>query len=105
MPEMSESEYDKAIDIALDSARHFIVVITKLKQLDKRWIKYEIDTFIREEKEGRKENANFIILVTDELYNEIIKTNKKCLPIALRGKEIITKSRYQDKLLSYICKF
>lgn len=54
LPNLSKSEYSKAIDMALENSKHFVVVLSDLEYLDAEWIKYEMDVFNNEIKEGRK---------------------------------------------------
>jgi|GEM_PF-1662917 len=102
LPELSDSDYEEAIMNALDSSQHFVVVITKLEQLESHWIKLEMKTFKHEMSEGRKQNSNFIILVSDDVYDAIISSNKSCLPIRYRSVEVIKISAYRETLASYL---
>ncbi len=52
--------------------------------------------------EGRKENANFIFVVSDRVFEEITETNKRCIPIQYRGFEIMRISDYREKLFGYL---
>lgn len=102
LPELSQSEYEAAIMKALDNSRHFIVVLTDLKQLGSHWIQLEMSTFRHEIVEGRKRDANFILLVSDEVDQEIKASNKTCLDIEYRGYEIIRIDSYQKMILQYL---
>ena len=104
LPELSESDYDEAIMKALDHSRHFLVIITDLAQLDTYWIKLEMKTFHHEIVEGRKENSNFIMLVTDRVYQEIVSSNKTVLPLRYRSCEIMRISDYKAALPGYMTK-
>lgn len=59
-------------------------------------------TFRHEMVEGRKKNANFIIVVTNDVFQEIISTNKQCLPIKYRSYEIIKVEDYKNSIISYL---
>ncbi len=102
LPRLSKSEYSKAIDMALENSKHFVVVLSDLKYLDAEWIKYEMDVFNNEIKEGRKKASNFIIVATDDVYDHIIKSNKTVLDIAYRRYQIIKMSEYEETLAQYI---
>ena len=102
LPRLSKSEYSKAIDTALDNSKHFVVVLSDLKYLDAEWIKYEMDVFNNEIKEGRKKDANFVIVATDDVYDTIIKSNKTVLDIAYRRYQIIKMSEYEETLAQYL---
>jgi hypothetical protein len=78
------------------------VIITKLEQLESHWIKLEMKTFEHEMSEGRKEGSNFILLVSEDVFDQIIKTNKRCLPIRYRSMEVMKISSYRDALASYL---
>lgn len=102
LPRLSKSEYSKAIDMALENSKHFIVVLSDLKYLDAEWIKYEMDVFNNEIKEGRKKDSNFVIVATDDVYDTIIKSNKTVLDIAYRRYQIIKMSEYEETLAQYL---
>ena len=102
LPRLSKSEYSKAIDIALDNSKHFVVVLSDLKYLEAEWIKYEMDVFNNEIKEGRKKDSNFVIVATDDVYDQIIQSNKTVINIAYRRYQIIKMSEYEETLVQYI---
>lgn len=109
LPELSKSEYKNAILQALDRSRHFIVIVSHLQMLKAKkeedesdWVQREMDLFHSELFEGRKENGNFIILVTDDVYMEIIDANKKNIDIKWRGYNLLRLSEYEDQILSYL---
>lgn len=102
LPELSKSEYEDAIFDALRRSRHFIVVISNLDYLKTKWIKKEMATFDRAITEGRKTNANFLFVVTDGVYNEIIDSNKMCLDERYCGYQIIKMSEYETVLYKYL---
>ena len=103
LPQLGKSEYHDAIMNSLDNSNNFIVVLSDLSYLESHWVDLEMKTFNTELTEGRKE-GNFIFIVTDQVYNEIIRSNKKCLPIQYRGYELIRIRDYKDTILSYIKK-
>lgn len=104
LPEMSEAEYEDAIMNALDNSKHFIVVLSDLKYLESKWVTLEMKTFKSEINEGRKTDSNFIIVVTNDVYDQIISSNKKVLPIQYRRSEIVRFENYEKVLLSYVSK-
>ena len=104
LPELSESNYDEAIMNALDNSSHFVVIITDLAQLETYWIKLEMKTFHHEMVEGRKPKANFIMLVTDSVYDQIVKSNKTVLHVRYRSCEIMRISDYKGALPGYLSK-
>ena len=103
LPELSESEYEKAIYNALDKAKHFVVVLSDLSYMEDSWVEKEMRIFHREKNENRKpKDSNFVFVVTDDLYGEIIKSNKMLIPIEYRGYQIIKMSEYKTTLLQYV---
>lgn len=104
LPEMSESDYRKAIMKALDGSQHFVVVLSNLDYLKSEWVELEMEIFKSEQDEGRKPNSNFLIVVTEDVYLQIIKSNKAVLPIEYRRCEIIKLQDYQNVLLNYLNK-
>lgn len=102
LPEMSESQYRKAIMQALDGSKHFVVVFSNLEYLDSYWVNLEMDIFQSEIDEGRKKDSNFIMIVTNSVYEQIISSNKSVLPIGFRRCEIMRVDEYKTKLLNYI---
>ena len=101
LPQLGQSEYHDAIMNSLDKSNNFIIVLSDLSYLDSHWVDLEMKTFNTELSEGRKE-GNFIFIVTDQVFDEISRTNKKCIPIQYRGYEMIRVRDYKDILLSYI---
>lgn len=57
---LGRSNYKKAIDKALDSAKILIVIGTKQEYLLSGWVEYEYETFYEDILSKRKENANII---------------------------------------------
>jgi len=102
LPEIGESEYESAIMHSLENSKHFIVVISNLEYFQSHWVELEMRIFNHEIADGRKLNSNFIILATDNVYDEIIATNKKCIDIRYRSYEIIRFSQYKDIIIEYL---
>ena len=102
LPELSKSEYEDAIMNAIEHSKHFVVIISDLSYLDSYWVDLEMKTFRHEMVEGRKEGANFLILVTNEVYNKILSTNKQCLPIKYRSYEIMRLDVYKKSIVKYL---
>ena len=102
LPEMSESQYRKAIMQALDGSKHFVVVFSDLSYLESYWVNLEMDIFQSEIDEGRKKDSNFIMIVTNSVYEQIISSNKSVLPIGFRRCEIMRVEEYKTKILNYI---
>lgn len=104
LPQMSDSEYRDSIMHALDSASHFVVIFSDLSYLESYWVKLEMKIFQSEIDEGRKPHSNFLMIVTNEVYDQIMASNKAVLPIDFRRCEIMRVEEYKTKLLSYFNK-
>ena len=102
LPELSKSEYEDAIYDALRRSKHFFVVLSKLEYLSANWIKKEMATFDRAITEGRKKGANFVFVVTDDVYRQIIESNKMCLDERYCGYQIVKMSEYEATLYKYL---
>ena len=102
LPELSNSEYEEAIMSALEKSKHFVVILTDLSQLEAHWIKLEMKIFEHEISEGRKDGSNFIMVVSDDVFDEVISSNKRCIPIRYRSFEIMRISDYREMLGSYL---
>lgn len=59
-------------------------------------------TFDRAITEGRKEGGNFLFVVTDDIYDYIIRSNKMCLDERYCGYQIIKMSEYESLLYKYL---
>ena len=101
LPELSKSDYEDAIYAALRNSKHFVVVASDVRYFNSNWVKTEMATFHRAITEGRKEGANFVFVVTDELYKTIIGSNKMCLDERYCGYQIIKMSEYEETLSQY----
>ena len=86
----------------MPKSKHFVLVLSDLSYLSSDWIETETTIFDAEIKEGRKPDANFVFLVTDRLYDEIIAANKKNLPIEFRSYQILKMSNFRETLLDYV---
>lgn len=90
------ADYGKAIDEALDSATHMIVVCSNPEYLDKEKSPYvysEWHTFIEEIRSGRKK-GNIMTILTD-------KVKKDELPIAIRNSESFSVDDYSS-IIAYL---
>ena len=61
-----------------------------------------MDLFHSELFEGRKKGGNFVILVTDKVFDEITKHNKKNIDIKWRSYNLIRVRDYRDRMMSYL---
>ena len=66
------------------------------------WMQEEMDVFHTEWIEGRKPEGNFIIIVTDDVYRQIVDANKKNIDLRWRRPTLIKLSEFRDLLPGYI---
>ena len=107
--ELSDTDYKNAIYQALDKARHFVVIITDLAELapgyqrhEMDWMQEEMDVFHSEWIEGRKKGGNFVIIVTEDVYQKIVDANKCNIDLKWRRPTLIRLGAYQDQIAGYI---
>jgi hypothetical protein len=62
----------------------------------------EMDVFHSELIEGRKKNGNFVIIVTDEVYQQIVQTNKSNIDLKWRRHTLIKLGAFQEQIIGYI---
>lgn len=96
LPELGKSEYTKAIDDALDNAKHLLVVATDLEYLSTGWIEHEWGFFCFEKIERRKNGE--IVLVLDDT----ISMNKDEFPASLRHFHICPTSEFRSRILEFL---
>jgi len=78
LAEMGESEFKKAIDMALSEARVMIVIGTKMEYVDSKWVRYEWDTFSQEILNDRKPEGS-------KIFTYLEGVSVADLPIGLRN--------------------
>ena len=95
LPNIGGAEYMKAIDEALESSQHLIVIGSSLQNISSIWVEAEWRVFINEKRAGRK-NGNIITMITDNLSPEV-------LPMSLRYYEVMTINEdSKKKILNYL---
>jgi hypothetical protein len=95
LPRMGNSDYRKAIDLALDSCTHMIVAGSSVANIQSSWVEAEWGFFIAEKRAGRKP-GNILTVITGDLTIEE-------LPPSLRNYEVIAfDSANFSRLLSYL---
>lgn len=107
--ELSDTDYTNAIYQALDKSKHFLVIITDVKEMmpdyqikKNDWMQLEMSVFHRELIEGRKSGSNFIIVVTPNVYDQIIAANKTNMDLKWRNYTLIKLNECQDKIIGYL---
>lgn len=95
LPQMGISEYQEAIDEALDSCDHMIVVGSKLEHLNAPWVKAEWRSFINDKRADLK-SGNLLTVVEGEI-------SPHNLPPSLRSFEVIKYSRDNfERIYTYV---
>ncbi len=102
LPELGDTEYAKAINNALRKSKRFVVVFSKLDYLKSKWVEYEMEVFHNEIIDRRKDKGSFLLVVTDDVYDYIMKDNKECLAVEYRRFEIIKMSEFKFKAANYL---
>jgi hypothetical protein len=92
--EGGDVDYKNAIDSALDSAPHLIVVTSSRANAESKWVKYEWDTFYNELLSGRKKGNLLVVTCGDLKPGE--------LPLALRQKQVLRFDTERDRIARYL---
>ena len=89
-----EAEYAKAIDEALDSAKHMIVIASSIEYIKSKWVHYEWSTFRNDLNSGYREGNLMTILKRVGLKN---------LPAGLRHQQSFKVDSYKDgRILEFL---
>lgn len=97
LPKMGNTDYLEAIDNALVSCRHMIVVGSSVENITSRWVKKEWSSFVNEKMSGRK-NGNLLSVITSNLTIDN-------LPLSLRNNQVITFDNANfDRIAAYVGK-
>lgn len=94
LQQIGEAEYARAIDAALDSSEHIIVVASKLEYLTSKWVQYEWSTFSDDKNSGYRQ-GNILTILSPDIEHRL-------LPRPLRHKQSFTFSNYKDSILGYL---
>lgn len=81
LPRMGDSDYGKAIDMALNDCKHMVIVGSSYGNISSKWVEWEWRTFINEKMSGRK-NGNLLTVVSGDL-------TINNLPLSLRNYQVI----------------
>ena len=93
---LGDAEYAKAIDEALDSSSHMIVIASNISYVKSKWVKYEWSTFCNDLKCGFRDGNVVTILGGN------IKLAQ--LPASLRHKQSFSFDNYKGHVLPYVSK-
>jgi hypothetical protein len=91
---LGKSEYSKAIDHAIESTTHMIVVATTIDHINSKFVEYEWRTFSDDLKSGYR-TGNLINILSHDI--ELRK-----LPASLRHQQSFWLDTYKQHLLSYL---
>jgi hypothetical protein len=81
IPQLAQADYMKAINTALDKARHMIVLSSSAAGFAKPWVEREWTMFLNEKLSGRK-SGNIVVVQGSEIP-------VADLPIALRSQQVV----------------
>jgi hypothetical protein len=84
VPQLAQADYMKAINEAVDRARHMVVLSSSASGFAKPWVEREWTMFLNEKLSGRK-NGNLVVVQPEPIP-------VAALPIALRSQQVVTLS-------------
>lgn len=91
---LGTSEYREAIESALESAKHLIIVASDASFITSTWVKYEWDLFIDAKTRGEKKGGNILTILQNVKLNEI--------PFSLRRYESFSLESFKDNIINYV---
>lgn len=95
LPELGKAEFQRQIDLALDAARHLVVVTSSVENVSAGWVAAEWGLFVSEKRAGRKD-GNILTVLFGEMTIEQ-------LPLTLRYYEAIRwNMEGRERLLRYL---
>ena len=81
LPRLGSDEYHEQIDLAIEKARHMVLVTTSGEHARAKWVDYEWRLFLGEKLAGRKTGKLVSVIAGSMTIGD--------LPIALRHREVI----------------
>lgn len=90
---LGDSEYREAIEDALESAEHLIILASKPEYIKSKWVKYEWGLFLNARIDGYKEGNIITILNGIE---------PKDISFALRRYESFPYSHFKNSIINYV---
>ncbi len=95
LPQLGSDEYHKQIDMAIERAKHMVVISSNSENVLAKWVEYEWRLFLGEKLAGRKP-GNLVPVIAGNM-------KIRDLPIPLRNREVITLAPGEmEKLQKYI---
>ena len=95
LPVIGNSDYRKAIDVALDQCKHMLVIGSSLQNISSSWVEAEWGFYIQEKRAGRK-TGNILSVVSPGIRIEQ-------LPPSLRNFEVIHFDQLNfERIASYV---
>jgi hypothetical protein len=81
LPRLGSDEYHEQIDLAIEKARHMVIVTTSGEHTMAKWVNYEWRLFLGEKLAGRKTGNLVSVIAGDMTIGD--------LPISLRNREVL----------------
>ncbi|THB69645.1 MAG: TIR domain-containing protein [Desulfovibrio sp.] len=81
IPEVSEAEYRRVIDQAVEDCEHFVVVGSSRENVESSWVEAEWGMFLNEKRSGRKQ-GNLVTVLAQGMAIED-------LPVGLRNHQVV----------------
>lgn len=95
LPRLGSDEYHEQIDLAIERARHMVLVTTSGEHARAKWVDYEWRLFLGEKLAGRKKGKLVSVIAGSMMIGD--------LPIALRHREVIPLTPGDlERLLQYV---
>lgn len=96
LPQLKDSEYEKAIYRAMANSKHMVLVGSNPEYFKTEWVADEW-SFFRNEIRKKRKNGNIVIVLSDQYVTEDGK-----LPEQLRQTQIVPTSTFRKDLMSYL---
>lgn len=96
LPQLKDSEYEKAIYRAMANSKHMVLVGSNPEYFKTEWVADEW-SFFRNEIRKKRKNGNMVIVLSDQYVTEDGK-----LPEQLRQTQIVPTSTFRKDLMSYL---
>jgi hypothetical protein len=95
LPRLGSDEYHEQIDLAIERARHMVIVTTSGEHTMAKWVNYEWRLFLGEKLAGRKTGNLVSVIAGDMTIGD--------LPISLRNREVLQLTPADlGRLLEYV---
>lgn len=105
LPELFPSELRQSKMTAIQNSANFVVVASDITHLSDKRVEVEMNSFHYKMVLEKGNNAHFLIVVTEDVYDQIMSSNKIVLDSKFRDYEIIkisSSSDYKDQILGFL---